>query len=180
MQCPVCHAEVATETAFCANCGAALSGAPASPQQPAFETVSPGYSQVPPASAAYSPPIGAAPIAGSGGLSENTAAAIAYITVIPAIIFLAIDPYKKMPLVRFHAFQSIWLAVACVVVWIAIIILQFVLHFIPLIGVLFLLVDVAIDIAFFAAWLIAIIKASKGEWFKLPFIGDFAEKMARG
>jgi hypothetical protein len=32
----------------------------------------------------------------------------------------------------------------------------------------------------FAAWLIAIIWASKGEWYKLPLIGDFAEKTARG
>jgi uncharacterized membrane protein len=31
----------------------------------------------------------------------------------------------------------------------------------------------------FIVWLIALMKASKGEWYKLPFIGDFAEKQAR-
>lgn len=120
------------------------------------------------------------PTAGSGGLSDTAAAAISYITIIPAIIFLVIDPYKKIPLVRFHSFQSICLAVAWFVVWIAATILELILHFIPLIGVLFILVHLAIAVIFFIAWLMAILKASKGEWFKLPVIGAFAEKMASG
>jgi uncharacterized membrane protein len=36
-----------------------------------------------------------------------------------------------------------------------------------------------LGIAVFILWLMAIIKASKGEWFKIPFIGDFAMKMAQ-
>ena len=31
----------------------------------------------------------------------------------------------------------------------------------------------------FVLWLVAIMKASKGEWYKIPVIGDFAEKQAR-
>ncbi|GGA78765.1 membrane protein [Edaphobacter acidisoli] len=119
-------------------------------------------------------------MAGSGGLSETAAAAISYITIIPAIIFLVIAPYNRMPLVRFHSFQSIALAVAWFVVWIAITILHVVLHFIPLIGILFVLVDLVVSIGFFVAWLVAIIRASRGEWFKLPVIGDIAQRMARG
>jgi uncharacterized membrane protein len=57
--------------------------------------------------------------------------------------------------------------------------LRVVLHFIPLIGLLFLLVDLGICVGMFIVWLIALMKASKGEWYKLPFIGDFAEKQAR-
>ena len=184
MQCPVCHAEVGPENAFCTNCGTALTGASSAQQQPPYQPVSPGTPVYPPpaaSSAGYAPPPqGAMPAAGSGGLSEATAAAISYITIIPAIIFLVVAPYNRMPLVRFHSFQSIALAIAWFVVWIAITILHTILHFIPLIGVLFILVDIAVCIIFFIAWLMAIIKASRGEWFKLPVIGDFAEKMARG
>ena len=43
------------------------------------------------------------------GLTDNAAGAIAYITFIPAIIFLAIPPYNTSPFVRFHAWQSIFL-----------------------------------------------------------------------
>ena len=35
-----------------------------------------------------------------------------------------------------------------------------------------------ISVAFFAAWIICIIKASQGQYFKLPGIGDFAEQQA--
>jgi uncharacterized membrane protein len=116
--------------------------------------------------------------AGSSGLSNNAAAAIAYLTIIPSIIFLLIDPYRKIPLVRFHSVQNIALVVAWVAIWIVLRIVYVVLHFIPLIGVLLALVDMAVLVGFFVAWLLALIKASKGEFFKLPFIGDFAAKQA--
>jgi uncharacterized membrane protein len=41
------------------------------------------------------------------GFSENSLGAIAYITVVPAIFFLAIPPYNKSANVRYHAWQSI-------------------------------------------------------------------------
>jgi uncharacterized membrane protein len=129
--------------------------------------------------AAPSPTYAMQPVAASGsGLSEHSAAAIAYITIIPAILFLVIEPYNKMPFVRFHAFQSIGLTVVWFALWIVITVLRVVLHFVPLIGLLFLLVDLGICVGMFIVWLIAIMKASKGEWYKLPFIGDFAEKQA--
>jgi uncharacterized membrane protein len=121
------------------------------------------------------PPV-AAPTA--GGLSETAAAAISYITIIPAIIFLVIEPYNRMRLVKFHAIQCIALHVAWIAVWMATMILSAVLHFIPLVGVLFFFLDMAIAIGFFVAWLLCILKASKGEYYKLPVIGDFAAKQA--
>lgn len=156
MQCPSCRREVSGT--FCNFCGATLAAA------------APGGSPLPP------PTI--APAAGSSGLSDNAAAAIAYLTVIPSILFLVLDPYKRIPLVRFHSIQNIALAVAWVVVWFAIVFLEMVLHFIPLIGFLFMFVNFLIAVGFFIAWLLALIKASKGEFFKLPFIGDFAAKQA--
>jgi uncharacterized membrane protein len=52
-------------------------------------------------------------------------------------------------------------------------------HFIPGTVFLFMLVHFAIGLGIFLAWLFVILKASKGEWYKLPFIGDFAENQAR-
>ncbi len=153
MQCVSCRNEIPPQSAFCAACGA-----PAA--------VAPGVGSIPIASTAPA----------TGGLSENAAAAISYITIIPAIIFLVMEPYNKMRLVRFHAMQSIALTVAWIVVWVALTILHIVLHFIPFVGLLFLLVDLAVAVGFFIAWLLAIFKASRGEYFKLPIIGGFAEK----
>jgi uncharacterized membrane protein len=137
-----------------------------------------------PASAGATPPptyaVQPVAAAGSSGLSENAAAAISYLTIIPAILFLVIEPYNKMPFVRFHAFQSIGLTVVWFALWIVITVLRIALHFIPLIGFLFLFADLVICLGMFIIWLIAVLKASKGEWYKLPFIGNFAEKQARG
>lgn len=157
MQCPACHNEVAAQNSFCNHCGAVLSGAPVDAVPVAV----------------------VAPAAASTGLSENMAAAIAYLTIIPAILFLIIEPYNKIPLVRFHSFQCIGLCVVAFVLQIVLMIGETTLHFIPLSWMFFSLIHLVIALGLFVAWLIAIIKASKGEWYKLPWIGDFAEKQAR-
>jgi uncharacterized membrane protein len=153
MQCPSCRQE--SSGSFCNFCGATLAAAPAGG----------GAAAIPSASAGT-------------GLSPNAAAAISYLTIIPSIIFLVMEPYKSMKLVRFHSIQNIALAVAWIVVYIALSIISLVLHFIPFIGFLFLFVDLAVAVLFIGAWLISLIKASKGEYFKLPFIGAFAAKQA--
>lgn len=153
MQCPSCRQE--SSGAFCNFCGATLAAAPAGGGAAAIPSTSAG-----------------------AGLSPNAAAAISYLTIIPSIIFLVIEPYKSMKLVKFHSIQNIALAVAWIVVYIGLSIISLVLHFIPFIGFLFLFVDMAVAVLFIAAWLIALIKASKGEYFKLLFIGAFAAKQA--
>jgi uncharacterized membrane protein len=160
MQCPSCHNEVSPQASFCGFCGTQVGAA------------APGYTPVGGGAAAV--PV----TTGASGLSENAAAAISYLTIIPAIIFLVQEPYNKMRLVRFHAIQSIALNVAWIVVWILIAILHVMIHFIPLIGVFFLLLDFLVPVGFLVGWLLAILKASKGEFFQLPFIGDFSAKQA--
>jgi uncharacterized membrane protein len=44
---------------------------------------------------------------------------------------------------------------------------------------LFSILHLLLVLVLFIAWLVAILKAGKGEWYKLPVIGDFAEKQAR-
>lgn len=149
------------------------------PPQSAYQQPPAGY---PPAPSGYPPPQPSAyspsGLSAAPGLSENAAAAIAYITVIPAIVFLVLEPYNKMPLVRFHAFQSIGLFIVAVVAQVAIIFMQIFLHFIPLSWMLFSLLHLVIFFGLFIGWLLAILQASKGQRYKLPIIGDFAEKQA--
>jgi uncharacterized membrane protein len=177
MQCPACHNEVSPQNAFCSQCGAPLAASGAArgvPPPPNYTNAPPAYSTVPPAYAAGSP------VATSAGLSENAAAAIAYFTIIPAIIFLVLEPYNRMPLVRFHSWQSIGLFVVGVLVQTIITIMEIAVHFIPGIVFLFWLVHLSVGAGLFLVWLFIVLKAAKGEWYKLPVIGDFAEKQARG
>ena len=101
------------------------------------------------------------------GLSDNAAGALAYVTIIPAIIFLVVAPYNTNSYVKFHAWQSIFLGIAAFALGI--------IGIIPILGWIILFLGM---IAIFIAWIIAILKASKGELFKLPVIGALAAKQA--
>src|SRR5213082_1956486 len=82
MVCPACKMETGTDSQFCPHCGANMTTGV--------------------------PPVAAQP----GGLSETAAGVIAYITIIPAIIFLVMDPYNRSSFIRFHAWQSIFFGIA--------------------------------------------------------------------
>ena len=108
------------------------------------------------------------------GISDNGAGALAYFTFIPAIIFLVMPPYNQSPTVRFHAWQSIFLNVVCVVIYIALVILGR----IPFIGFFAFLIMMAANLAMFIVWLIVVLKAINGNKLKLPIIGALAESQA--
>jgi uncharacterized membrane protein len=162
MQCPACSTENPAGATFCQHCGASLTSAP--PPPPGG-----GFTQVPQTATAPAA-VGYVPV--QSGLTDNAAAAIAYLTFIPAIIFLLIEPYSKKPFIRFHAMQCIGLTVASVVLHFAIAMLVFILH-----GFTFMLSSL-VSLCFFVLWLVCIVSAAQGKWFKVPVIGDFAQKQA--
>jgi uncharacterized membrane protein len=113
-------------------------------------------------------------LASTGGMSDNIAGVLAYITIIPAIVFLVIQPYNRNRFIRFHSFQNIFFHVAWIVLWMA---LGVVAH-IPVLGWLTLLIWPLVGLGGFIIWLVLVLKAYQGHMFKLPFIGDIAEKQA--
>jgi uncharacterized membrane protein len=162
--CSSCGAQVADTASFCPACGK-----PAAPVQPT----------APSQGSAGAAPATAVAAASTGGLEDNVAGLLAYITIIPAILFLVMEPYNKKPFVRFHSFQCIFLHVAAIVVGIAAMILSAVLAFIPIFGhLVMLLIWPVIWLGFFVLWLVLLMKAYQGQMWKLPFIGDLAEKQA--
>ena len=140
MVCPSCNTETGSNSTFCPNCGT--------------NTTTGAAAAIP---------------AQQGGLSETAAGAIAYLTIIPAIIFLVMEPYNRSSFVRFHSWQSIFLGVTAAIV-------HTILAVIPIIGWLLLL---PVSLAFLALWILVIVKASRGERYKIPFIGNFAEQQAK-
>jgi uncharacterized membrane protein len=98
--------------------------------------------------------------------------ALAYVTIIPAIIFLVIEPYSKNPFVRFHSFQCLFFAGAVFALNIA----NMILSMIPFIGLLTIASGMLIFFGAVAVWALLVFRAYQGEKFKLPMIGDLAEK----
>ena len=108
------------------------------------------------------------PAAAESGLADNVAGALAYITFIPAILFLVLADYNKRPFVRFHAFQCLGLyvcAFACGIVMI-----------IPILG---WIVGFVGYITLLVCWIMAIVKAYGGQRWKVPIIGNFVENIAK-
>ena len=109
------------------------------------------------------------------GLSDNAAGGLSYITIIPAILFLVVEPYKKSAFVRFHAWQSIFFYVAWAV---AHILVQVVQNLVPTVIFLTLTLWQLVDLAFFVVLVIVFVSAFNGKRFMLPLIGGLAEKQA--
>jgi uncharacterized membrane protein len=114
-----------------------------------------------------------------GALPETLTGALAYFTVIPAILFLLIEPYNKNRFVRFHSFQCLGVSLVALIVGALLRVVGFVVFFIPMIGPLLVwLVSGVVILAFFVMWTVLVVKALQGETFKLPVVGDFAERQA--
>jgi uncharacterized membrane protein len=104
----------------------------------------------------------------NGGLSPQIAGAIAYVGgLVTGIVVLAVE--KDDRFVRFHAMQSI-------VFFGAVLVAHLALSGVPFLGkvlyVPFLLGVVGV-------WAFLIYQAFNGHRYKLPYIGDFAERQLR-
>ena len=117
------------------------------------------------------------------GLDGNITALIGYIIGIVALVLIFIEKDNKF--VRFHAIQSVIWAVAFVVGIIAIVIIGVILGVAVsmvseslgmLVGLLGTLLYLAAFLGYFGGLLFAAIKAYGGNMFKLPIVGNLAEK----
>jgi uncharacterized membrane protein len=114
-----------------------------------------------------------------GVFPENVAGAVAYITFIPAIVFLLLAPYNGNRFLRFHSFQCLFLWAAVALAGIALKIVGLVLLFIPVLGhLLVVLLSMVLGLAAVMVWLVLIVKALQREAFKIPMLGEFAEQLA--
>lgn len=122
------------------------------------------------------------------GLDNNVGALVCYLGnlvcflgLIYSIIVVVTDKTNKLP--RFHAFQSILLSVAGLVIgfplWIIMLIVNMILRG-GIISILFDgvvgLVALVFSLAIIYFIIMAAIKGFNGEIYKIPFIGDLADK----
>jgi uncharacterized membrane protein len=150
--CPNCGTQ--SPGAFCPNCGVAVAGASAAPPPP-------GVNEPPPPQYQPAQPLSAP------GISDNVAGALCYLgSFVTGIIFLILAPYNQNKFVRFHAFQSIFLFAA----WMVLSIVLTIIHF--FFGHLILW------LAMVVLWLYMMYSAFNNQKVKLPIIGDLAEKQA--
>ena len=129
----------------------------------------------------------------STGLAPNVAGALSYIWIV-GLIFFFIEKENKF--IRFHGMQSVLYGVLWIVVMIVLVILSAIVTVIGgvasaaagdaggLIGLLLWLISMIVWLFLPLVWVIGLIicaiKAYQGKAFKLPIIGNMAEKFAGG
>ncbi|WP_342511844.1 DUF4870 domain-containing protein [Sporosarcina sp. FSL K6-1522] len=102
----------------------------------------------------------------SMGLDENIGGMLCYIFII-GLVFLFME--KENRFIRFHALQAVFLGVALLIANIA-------LELVPVIGWIFnlLMGPFILGIIVFMMY-----QAYKGKYYKLPFVGEMAEKQLK-
>jgi uncharacterized membrane protein len=102
----------------------------------------------------------------SMGLKARMAGVLCYVlTWVTGIIFILIERENRF--VRFHAMQSILL-------FGGLSILQWIISHLPFLGSL----GWGLGIVQFVCWIFLMVKAGQGKYYKLPVIGDYAERFA--
>jgi len=157
------------EGEYCSNCGTPAGVAPA--ERPFLQPAStqPGATRP-----------GAEP--GVRGLGVNGASALCYLFgFVTGIVFLLLAPYNRERLVRFHAFQSIFLSVAVAVLDAGIsIVSQMLLAVSVSLGALMGLLHAVVNLGSFALVVYMMWKSYQGEMVVLPVIGELAERQVGG
>ncbi|HEX8567235.1 MAG TPA: DUF4870 domain-containing protein [Pyrinomonadaceae bacterium] len=124
------------------------------------------------------------------GLDANIGALLCYLAnIIPCVVplglvysIIVIVQDKTNKLARFHAFQSLLLSAAALVIGIPLYIIFFIGFFIdaktgvPIITMLMGLVLMIFGLAMFVLVVLAAIKAFQGQIYKIPVIGNLADK----
>ncbi len=123
-----------------------------------------------------------APASSGGGLADNVAGLLVYLIGILAIVFLLIEPFNKNKFVRFHCFQCLFFWAAVIICGFVLGILGVILAFIPYVGAIVGLLSIPLMmilyLGVFVIWILLMVKAFQNQKWKLPVIGNFAEKYA--
>lgn len=162
--CPQCGTQVGSADKFCAACGGIQ---PNSQTTTGFQTA--GSGQTPP------PPPSSDPLQ---GISGHTASLLCYIPLlgwIAAIVVLASDRFRQDLKVRFHAFQGLYLFAAWMLAeWVVSPLLSAIMFGSG--GGLVHLLRSVLHAAVFVGWIVMLVKLSQNQDYRLPIIGELAEK----
>jgi uncharacterized membrane protein len=150
MNCSYCSATMPEVSAFCPGCGRSV--------RQHLET---GIAEVTPLS------------------RDSFLGAVAYVGILPSIVFLFLPVLRENRFVRFHAWQSLLLAGCMVVVGIVTKLLFMVLSLFPFLGFLLAwLLAGLVALATLFLWIAIVAKAALGEAYELPFVGERAANLA--
>lgn len=150
--CTQCGNNVEATAAFCARCGSRQPGAHPPGPPPRAQGAEEWLLSIAPSTA-------------------STLCYIPFLGWVAALIFLSSNRFRGDRLVRFHAFQGMYLSVVWLLVDIA-----FGFAFGFAFGPLRRAITGTMKLSVLAAWVYMLFKTSSGETIHLPFLGELAER----
>jgi uncharacterized membrane protein len=139
----------------------------------------------------YSPPPPSTGPKSPLGLEPNIAGALSYIWIV-GLIFFFIE--KENRFIRFHAMQSVLYGLLWTVVMIVLMIVNVIIAIVAtagaaaagsgggiismLVWLVSMVIWLVVPLAYLGGLILAAVKAYQNQWFKLPVIGNMAEKIA--
>ena len=147
MICPHCSAEMPDISEFCPGCGRSVHGRDDA-----------GF-----------------PAIRADNARDALLGAIAYVALLPAVLFLALPSLRASRFVRFHSWQSVFFAVVTIILAGLMRGLFAVFSFLG--GVGFLFATLTVGLVFLAVvflWLVLVVKALQHEVYELPWLGQVA------
>ena len=118
------------------------------------------------------------------GFKINELGTLAYLTPIPALALLVLEPYRRNIFIRFHSYQCLFLTLAAIVLSVFLslgaIMLSVLLPIFSVLGFLGWLISAASQLLLVSMWAFAAYKAWHGVQYRVPLIGALAARHAYG
>lgn len=162
--CNQCGTPVQPVDRFCAKCGASQPNATGSASSSTSSTTA-SSSTVPPGT----------PVDILAGVNSRTIRLLCYVPVVGwicAIVVLASARFRQEPETRFHAFQGLYLFVA----WLLLDMVVSPMFNLEMPGFGFTFIPKLLKLGVMAAWVFMIIKTAHGENYRLPILGELADR----
>jgi uncharacterized membrane protein len=106
---------------------------------------------------------------------DRALSVLAYVGLLPAIVFLLVPALRHSRSIGFHSWQSVLFSIASLIVALLLRLMFFVFSFLALLAWLLLGIGA---LGIFMLWLVLTVQAARGRGFELPVIGPLAARLS--
>ena len=110
---------------------------------------------------------------------ERVLGTLAYIGLLPALVFLAVPALRRNPFIRFHSWQAVFFSGSSILLGLALRLLFVLFSMLPIVGFLLAWLSLGIGaLGIVTLWVVLVVKAAQGQQYELSLIGPLAAQFA--